>query len=307
MSTFDRIPPPASPAAPGVSGSLPAGWVSHKDPVTGKTFFHNELTKVTQWDAPVSVPSVVAPVMSVPPLPSAPAPPLPPTPPPMAGIPPPPPSTVTSPGVRPGSFRQGGVEMRSPGVPYVASSSYIMKGPSEYLQPRPQSINRGPTVQYPTQPAGTVRPPSVNRGVSPARPGSWRDPNSGTVMLSPGGPHVPRSSYIMHGQSEYLAPRPTSQGVSTQRPQSVQYRPPSMAVRPPGSTNYGVYTPPPLPSIDCVQCEGYQCEIMDCVNCDIHEGGMEEDIAPQRLPIIIISAFLMAFSVVSFGVGKYSY
>ena len=80
-----------------------------------------------------------------------------------------------------------------------------------------------------------------------------------------------------------------------------------MAVRPPGSTNYGVYTPPPLPSIDCVQCEGYQCEIMDCVNCDIHEGGMEEDIAPQRLPIIIISAFLMAFSVVSFGVGKYSY
>ena len=191
MSTFDRIPPPASPAASGVSGSLPAGWVSHKDPVTGKTFFHNELTKVTQWDAPVSAaPSVVAPVMSVPPLPSAPAPPLPPTPPPMNALPPPPssvPQGQYSPAVRPGSFRDPhtGVEMRSPGVPYLPSSSYIMKGPSEYLQPRPTSFNRGPSINYPTQPVGTARPPSVR-------------PPSGTVMLSPGVPHVPRNSYIMH-------------------------------------------------------------------------------------------------------------
>ena len=254
MSTFDRIPPPASPAAPGVSGSLPAGWVSHKDPVTGKTFFHNELTKVTQWDAPTSAPSVVAPVMTVPPLPSAPAPPLPPTPPPASALPPPPasvpPGQYGAPGVRPGSYRDPntGVEMRSPGVPYVASSSYIMKGPSEYLQGRPSSINRG-----------VARPPST-------------------------------------------LPRP----VSTQRPAS--YRPPSVSVRPPTSTNYNVYTPPPAECAPCAPIgeEQYECEVMDCVNCDMNEGGQEEDLAPQRLPIIIVSAFLMAFSVVSFGLGKLS-
>jgi hypothetical protein len=39
MSKVDKIPP-ASP------GAMPKGWVAHKDPVTGKTFYHNETTKV---------------------------------------------------------------------------------------------------------------------------------------------------------------------------------------------------------------------------------------------------------------------
>ena len=95
---------------------------------------------------------------------------------------------------------------------------------------------------------------------------------------------------------------PTTGPVSMQRP--VSYRPPSMSVRPPTSTNYGVYTPPPPGIAECPPCEGYECEIMDCVNCDINEGGQEDDLAPQRLPIIIVSAFLMAFSVISFGLGK---
>ena len=39
MSAIDRIPPPNA-------GAMPSGWVAHKDPVTGKTFYHNETTKV---------------------------------------------------------------------------------------------------------------------------------------------------------------------------------------------------------------------------------------------------------------------
>ena len=89
-------------------------------------------------------------------------------------------------------------------------------------------------------------------------------------------------------------------------------RPPSTGyVRPP-STRVGqpYYTAPPVAVAPCPDagCDP-NCvetsEIMDCAHMDPTEGGYEDTLAVQRLPLQIIAAITMAFSVVELGIGTY--
>eukprot|EP00434_Breviolum_minutum_P018882 symbB.v1.2.016652.t3/scaffold1274.1/size127343/7 len=52
------------------TGGLPPDWTEHKDPVTGKTYYYNKLTKETTWDKPASRPATSMP--SAPAAPKAP-------------------------------------------------------------------------------------------------------------------------------------------------------------------------------------------------------------------------------------------
>ena len=52
---------PTVPGAPAAPGGLPPDWTEHKDPVTGKTYYYNKLTKETTWDKPASRPATSMP------------------------------------------------------------------------------------------------------------------------------------------------------------------------------------------------------------------------------------------------------
>lgn len=52
---------PAAPGAPPAPGGLPPDWTEHKDPVTGKTYYYNKLTKETTWEKPISKLAATAP------------------------------------------------------------------------------------------------------------------------------------------------------------------------------------------------------------------------------------------------------
>ncbi|CAE7345607.1 NEDD4 [Symbiodinium natans] len=58
------VPPvpgaPKAPAAPGApfAPALPTEWTEHKDPVTGKTYYYNKITKETTWEKPAPKPGV---------------------------------------------------------------------------------------------------------------------------------------------------------------------------------------------------------------------------------------------------------
>ena len=89
-------------------------------------------------------------------------------------------------------------------------------------------------------------------------------------------------------------------------------RPPSTGyVRPP-STRVGAphYTAPPVSTVSCPDggCDPNcvdSSEIMDCAHMDPTEGGYEDTLAVQRLPLQIIAAITIAFSVVELGIGTY--
>ena len=70
------------------------------------------------------------------------------------------------------------------------------------------------------------------------------------------------------------------------------------------------YTAPPVSTASCPDdgcdpnCAGMG-EIMDCAHMDPAEGGYEDTLAVQRVPLQIIAAITMAFSVVELGIGTY--
>ena len=60
QQTQQRVPEPTQPVAPTLP-TLPAGWIHLQDPSSGRTYFVNQATGVSQWEAPVAEQPAVQP------------------------------------------------------------------------------------------------------------------------------------------------------------------------------------------------------------------------------------------------------